>query len=302
MAEADSSGAPRFLLLFVDGVGLAPASAGNPLAVVPMPALERLLGGPLTLERVQRSSELVLAPLDATLGVAGLPQSATGQTALFTGENAAALLGRHVAAYPGPRLAALLGERSALARAARAGHATTFANPFTPGYFDEVAAGRRRPSATTLAALAMGAPLRTLEDLAAGAACTWDVTGEAFETLGVERVTPERAGARLARLASSHRFTLWETFMTDLAGHARSGWTAERALARLDGLLAGVIGERGGDLTVVLVSDHGNLEEGGHRRHTTNPVPLLAFGRDALALGGVARIDGVAPALLAALG
>ena len=34
------------------------------------------------------------------LGIEGLPQSATGQTALFTGINAAQLLGRHLFGFP----------------------------------------------------------------------------------------------------------------------------------------------------------------------------------------------------------
>ncbi|KAB2957448.1 MAG: metalloenzyme, partial [Thermoanaerobaculia bacterium] len=40
-----------YLLLFVDGVGLADESPDNPLATVPMPALVGALGGPLTAER-----------------------------------------------------------------------------------------------------------------------------------------------------------------------------------------------------------------------------------------------------------
>ncbi|HLF57767.1 MAG TPA: metalloenzyme, partial [Thermoanaerobaculia bacterium] len=59
----------RFLLLFVDGVGLAPASDKNPLASEPMPALAALLGGPLTSERAGAGDGWTLAALDATLGV-----------------------------------------------------------------------------------------------------------------------------------------------------------------------------------------------------------------------------------------
>jgi len=290
----------RFLLLFVDGVGLAPASATNPLATEPMPALGGLLGGPLTSERVGAGDGWSLAALDATLGVPGLPQSATGQTALFTGENAPAILGRHVPALPGPRLGALLAEHSVLRRAERAGFAATFANPFSPRYFEEVAARRRRHSATTLAALAAAAPLRDLDDLAAGRACTWDVTRESFREVepSVVPVDAATAGRQLAALAATHHLTLWETFMTDLAGHHRRGWTAAEALARLDGLLAGVFTARSPGLTVVLVSDHGNLEEAEHRSHTRNPVPLLAVGPAAGSLADLTRIDRLAPRLL----
>jgi hypothetical protein len=295
----------RYLLLFVDGVGLAPAADDNPLARVPMPALSALAGGPLTVERAGVGGEgWRLAALDTTLGVPGLPQSATGQTALFTGRNAPAILGRHVPALPGPRLAALLAESSLLRRATLAGLRATFANPFSPRYFEEVAARRRRHSATTLAALAAERPLRDLADLAAGRAVAWDVTRSTFHehAPGTTVIAAETAGRHLAALAAEHDLTLWETFMTDLAGHGRRGWTAAEALARLDGLWAGLLAALPADLTVLLTSDHGNLEEAAHTSHTRNPVPLLAVGPDAGAFADLSRIDEVTPRLLARLG
>jgi len=295
----------RYLLLFVDGVGLAPASADNPLSTVPMPALAARLGGPLTAERAGTGGDgWRLAALDATLGVPGLPQSATGQTALFTGRNAPAILGRHVPALPGPRLAALLAASSLLRRATLAGLRATFANPFSPRYFEEIAARRRRHSATTLAALAAERPLRDLADLAAGRAVAWDVTRSTFHehAPGTREVPAESAGRHLAAVAAQHDLTLWETFLTDLAGHRRRGWTAVEALARLDGLLAGLFAARPADLTILLTSDHGNIEEAGHPSHTRNPVPLLALGPDADAFADLTRLDEVTPAILGRLG
>lgn len=295
--------ARRYLLLFVDGVGLAPEGAENPFSLVPMPALAGRIGGALTSERIGRGRGWALAPLDATLGIDGLPQSATGQTALFTGQNAPALLGRHVPALPGPRLGGLLAEHSVLRRAGQLGRSAVFANPFSPRYFAEVAGRRRRHSATTLAALAGREPLRDLADLAAGRACAWDVTRESFRAWEptVEPVAAEVAGRHLAALAGEHDLTLWETFMTDLAGHRRRDWTAELALGRLDGLLAGLVESAPDDLTLLLVSDHGNLEESSHRSHTRNPVPLLAIGPDAESFAELDRIDAVAPRLLSRL-
>lgn len=290
----------RFLWIFVDGIGLAADSTDNPFAVEPMPVLRELLGGALTRERVGRGASWSLTPLDAALGVPGLPQSASGQTALFTGENAPAILGRHVPALPGPRLAALLAEHSVLRRAALAGRRATFANPFTQRYFDEVAARRRRHSATTLAALAAGSPLRDLDDLAAGRAVAWDVTRSSFREHApeTEPISAEDAGRHLAAVAADQDLTLWETFMTDLAGHRRRGWTAAEALSRLDGLLAGVFATAAGEFTTILVSDHGNLEESSHTRHTRNPVPLLAVGPQAEAFRDLRRIDELAPRVL----
>lgn len=297
----------RFLLIFVDGVGLAPESASNPLATAAMPSIHRLLGGPMTIERAGSAAagrglrdDVLLVALDAALGVSGLPQSATGQTTLFTGVNAAALLGRHVAAFPGPRLAAVLAERSLLRIAAERGRRVTFANPFTAEYFEQVAAGSRRHSATTLAALASGTRLRDLDDLVAGRAVAFDVRRDAFRALapGLEPIAAREAGAHLAAIAAEHDLTLWETFVTDLAGHRRRGWTADEALARVDGLLGGLLAARPPELTVLLSSDHGNLEDATSTSHTPNPVPLLVVGPRAGAFAALSRLDQVAPRLL----
>ncbi len=298
------------LLLFVDGVGLGADEDRNPFASVPTPAFEGLLGGAMTLSSVgvaaprAGSTAVALAALDAVLGVAGLPQSGTGQTTLFTGVNAQAVLGHHVPALPGPRLRALLDEHSVLKRLAAAGRSATFANAYTAEYAGRLSRGEARASATTRAVLAAGIPLRTLAELGVGEAVTWDVTGELFAGRAgspVVAVAAEVAGERLARLAARHDFTLYETFLTDLAGHGRWGIVPAEAVRRLDGLLAGVLAARPPELTVLLASDHGNLEEPWHKSHTANPVPLLAAGPAAPAFAALTRLDEVAPRILEVL-
>ena len=311
LGDGAPGGRHRLLLVFADGVGLGDESVDNPFAGEATPALRGLLGGPLVRERVAALAgggerrDVILAALDACLGVPGLPQSGTGQTTLFTGLNAQAIVGRHVPALPGPRLRALLAEHSVLKIVAEAGRAVTFANAYTVGYVERLRAGELRISATTAAVLAAGLPLRVLADLAEGRAVTWDVTGEHFARRAGEetaRVTAEEAGARLARLAGEHELTLYETFLTDLAGHRRWGLEPALAVSRLDGLLAGLLAARPPDVTVLLTSDHGNLEESAHGRHTRNPVPLLAVGPAARAFAGLARLDEVAPRIRALLG
>jgi hypothetical protein len=297
------------LLVFADGVGLGAAEASNPFVGGSTPTLSRLLGGPLTASRAgdgvaSGEPPVALAALDATLGVPGRPQSGTGQTTLFTGRNAQAAIGHHVPALPGPRLRAIIDEHSVLAVLARDGHAVTFANAYTADYAVRLAAGTVRASATTRAVLAAGLPLRTLDDLAAGEAVTWDVTGEDFlhrAGVAVPPVSAVRAGEHLARIAGRHRFTLYETFLTDLAGHGRWGIAPADAVSRLDGLLAGVLAARPPELTVLLTSDHGNLEEPWHKSHTANPVPLLAVGPAAAAFADLTRLDEVAPRVRAVL-
>ena len=293
----------RLTLVFVDGIGLGPDESGNPFASAEMPALRRLLGGPLVRGCEPSRDDVVLRSLDACLGVPGLPQSATGQTALFTGVNAPAVIGRHVPALPGPGLRSLVDEHGILGTLRRSGRRVTFANAFTSGYLAALRAGERRPSVTTWSMLSAGIRPRTEDDLASGAAVTWDVVGDRFGARAGARVapvSPREAGRRLARLSAEHDLVLYETFLTDLAGHRRWGITAVEALGRLDGLVGGLL--ESGEATMVLTSDHGNLEEREHRRHTRNPVPLLAVGPLASVFRSAHSLIDVTPAIRRALG
>ncbi|MFV9504600.1 MAG: metalloenzyme [Oscillochloridaceae bacterium umkhey_bin13] len=294
------------ILLFLDGVGLAPATAHNPLAQVPTPHLHALLGGPLTLEQVGVRPELLLQPLDAALGVPGLPQSGTGHVALLAGVNAPALHGRHQPNFPPVALRPLLAERSLFRRARDAGHQVVFANVFTPGYFAALAARRIRVSASVLAAQAAGLPLRTLADLQAGQALSWDITGHALqargEALDCTPISPELAGGQLATLAQQYDLVFFECFLTDLAGHGRLGPDGPaEAIRRVDGLLGGLLAARRPGDTLVLTSDHGNLEDSSVKMHSEAPVPLLVVGPAVPVFGSVTRLDQVADALLASL-
>jgi hypothetical protein len=238
-------------------------------------------------------------PVDACLGVPGAPQSATGQTALFTGVNAPALLGYHVAAYPTRRLREIIAEHSVLKRAAKCGARVLFANAHSEQFWQMVRDGKRDLGASTLTALAAGAPIPTLADLAKGRAVLWDITHEiASGYLGYElpTVLPEEAGARLARLAAEYDLVLYETFLPDLAGHRRL--EPDWVLSRLDAFLGSVLDHLTPETTLVVCSDHGNLEDASTRLHTENPVPLLAVGPSSEYFCRATAITDVAPAIL----
>jgi len=294
------------LFLFLDGVGLAPSGADNPLSQAPMPRLRELLGGPLVLEDgcqpTPPGPDVVFRALDACLGVPGLPQSATGQTALFTGLNAPALVGDHVTAHPTAPLREMIATHSFLKRAAEAGASVLFANAHSQQFWHMVEGRKRRLGASTLTALAAGAPIPTLDDLIAGRAVLWDITHEiAAQHLGYDLplVTPQEAGARLARLSARFDLVLYESFLPDLAGHRRldPAWV----LSRLDAFLGSVLAHRPPRTTLVLSSDHGNIEDASTKQHTANPVPLLAVGPSAGYFRQAQAITDVAPAILAAL-
>lgn len=164
----------------------------------------------------------------------------------------------------------------------RRGHAVTFANAYTRSYIDNLP---RFVSATTVAAMSAGVRLRMLEDLIAGRAVSHDFTNQFLIEHGfeVEATTPEQAGANLARVAAEHQFTLYEHFITDRIGHERNrelSYELIRAhIPRLTRFVRATL--EASDLTrqtVMITSDHGNIEDHSTRVHTLNPVATLAFG------------------------
>lgn len=306
----------RAFLFFIDGMGLGGDDpAVNPLIAAHMPAFRRLLGGqPLWAGAVPYAAPgLAAVVTDATLGVPGLPQSATGQTTIFTGQNGSQAIGRHLNAYPTPNLKRILDEHSIFKRVNEKGLTATFLNGFRPPFFEWVAAGqpphpdkRYRPSASTVAALAAGIhTFRTLEQIRQGEAIGFDIDHELMRSMGfdLEPVDPVEAGRRAARIAARHHFTLYEHFLTDKAGHAQEHQEAVRVLERVDRFLQGVLEELPQDLLLVITSDHGNIEDLSVRTHTMNPVATILKGPGAEAVAArICSLTDIAPAILDQLG
>jgi len=300
----------RIALLFVDGLGWGPAdpaanpcwSYGGSLLRWPAPpdAAPEPGGEPVAIDGGGWA-----VPLDACLGIPGLPQSATGQTTLLTGVNAQQVQGRHLSGFPGPTLRPVLLERSILRQLRRRGRQVVFFNTFRSPFFDLPRERQLRMSATTIANLAADLPFFDVPDMAAGRSLYQDFTGEELERLGfaAPRLSPAAAGAILARNLPRWDFLLYEYFLTDKAGHRGDRAACEEQLARYDAFLAAVLAARPADTLVLLCSDHGNIEDATVTTHTRNPVPLAAWGPGARELvGGLSRLDQVTPAIVARLG
>jgi len=282
------------LLIFVDGFGLGEDDPGkNPVARARLKRLRIFRDRPVP------DPAGILVPADASLGVPGLPQSATGQTSILAGVNAPAAVGRHINGYCTKSLAALLDGRSLFSRVLAAGGKATFANAYTPRYLERPP---RFFSVSTVAMLRAGLRLRTLDDLARGEALFHDYTNRLLPERGyiVPAITPREAGELLARLAHTHSFTMYEHFLTDMAGHTQDMARGVELLENLEDFVGGLLSTI--DLSanlVVLASDHGNLEDLSTRRHTRNPVPAIFWGAGAAeAAAGVRSIADIAPTIL----
>jgi hypothetical protein len=263
------------LLFFIDGLGIGARGPSNPFD-----GLED--ASPLAIfqdEEPLLPFNGVLVRTDATLGVPGRPQSASGQTTILTGVNAPAALGYHKQGFPNQALREIINRHSIFLQLKLAGIIpNTFANAYTPLFFTS---RPRWVSATTTAVEAAGMSFRNMDDLQAGRAVFQDYTNRMLIERGLDIApgTPEQAAEILASLAAEHRFTLYEYFITDKIGHAQDMQAARLVLADLARLirtlLARVDLER---TTVLLTSDHGNIEDLSTRNHTLNQVPTLLWG------------------------
>ena len=112
------------------------------------------------------------------------------------------------------------------------------------------------------------------------------------------------AGEIIAREAMRLDFALFEYFETDRAGHDRDRERARRCLRDLDRALDTVLRTVDLETTTVLVaSDHGNLEDASVRTHTLNPAYFAAWGSGAKRNGASVRaLTDLAPLAMRLLG
>ena len=272
------------LLFFIDGLGIGARGSQNPLDGLadaePLAIFSQTQSTQLA-QSVTTIFDGIVVPTDARLGVEGRPQSASGQTTILTGINVPQLLGYHKQGFPNAAMLEILRNHSIFLQLTRAGIGpVTFANTYTRRFFDE---RPRWVSATTAAMEAAQLPFRQLQDLKAGRAVYHDFTNQLLIERGedVELRSAEQAAEVLASLVTENSFTLYEYFITDKIGHRQDMQLARTILQNLARFIRELLFRI--DLTrtsVILTSDHGNIEDLSSRNHTLNMVPTIVWGRD----------------------
>ncbi len=295
MTTSDTS----VLLFFIDGLGIGKRGPFNPLDNLPDAT-------PLAVfqdETPEPFLNSIVVPTDPRLGVEGRPQSASGQTTILTGVNAPAAVGYHKQGFPNQALLEIIGNHSIFRQLVDAGvQPVTFANAYTARFFNE---RPRWVSATTAAVEAAGLRFRTIDDVKNNNAIFMDYTNRFLIELGLDVTERSEAEAAtvLSRIVAENRFTLYEYFITDKVGHAQDMNAARTVLTSLAlfirELLIKLDLER---TTVILTSDHGNIEDLSIRNHTLHAVPTIIWGaqREQVA-ARIQTLADITPAIVAAL-
>lgn len=271
------------IYFFIDGIGLGPADPErNPFTRFARSTLA-ICSGMSRPDALAR--EFLCVPVDAAMGIDGLPQSATGQTSLWTGMNAPALLGHHLTGFPGPRLRGVIEEHSILKRFRNAGYGASLLNAYSEKYLHKLESMPRLASASTHTQKASGQAVFTFADLEAGRALYMDITHHILHQYYPEvierfplREARER-GEELVRLSHGYELAIFEYFLSDKAGHSQDFDVAQFVIETLEDFIAGACASLAADDTLIICTDHGNLEDLLTRGHTSNRVPLLVTGK-----------------------
>jgi len=264
----------KIFFLFVDGVGVG--EPGNPISDLFAPFI-----GPGKFHRQAlpyRDSELYLKPIDARLGVPGLPQSGSGQTTIMTGVNAPRLLGYHLLAFPNEKLLPVIAERSILKVLKEGGVRVSSANLYSHSFVEERRKRHRNMlPVSTLAIQAAEIPLRYQEDYAAGKAVFADITNEMLIRRGfpVQTLDPEGAARRILNIFDDQDFVFFEYFLTDTYGHNRDAERLRQATSLLNDFLRSLWQQGREEISILVTSDHGNAEDMSSGDHSLNGVPFF---------------------------
>ncbi len=267
----------RTLLIFLDGVGIGESNSTiNPFVKKRFKFLEEIFGGTPILENQKFSKDGIhLFPVDANMGVDGLPQSGTGQTSIFCGVNAPKIIEKHFGPFPYSTLKPIIEKDNIFQSFLEQGAKVCFANAFPKIFFEYINSGRKRLNVTTLMALYSKVKMFNVDDMLAGKGISSDITNRRWNTklkCNIPTISPEVAADRLLNITAENNFTLFEYFFTDHLGHGRNKDEFDLLLDDLDRFLFKVISEISKDTTLLICSDHGNLENIAVKGHTNNPT------------------------------
>lgn len=284
----------KLIFIFLDGVGIGMAAKTNPFFAAGADYLCFYENG------LSLPDGTPIKAIDALLGVDGMPMSATGQTSLFTGVNAPRVYNQHKDSYPDRSMREIIKENNIFSRLKRDHLKVQFLNVypesahlFTPehvrildnGEFQFSAAfrphARNSLSVTTCMLLSSFMIPFGEKDILKERALYHDYSNLSLIERGLKLpvFSPEKAAEIIFKTSRDYDLILYEFFQTDLYGHGFEIDPCIELIRNLNRLVKQLVAllDKEKD-TLLITSDHGNLEDILTPLHTLNPVPLLTWG------------------------
>ena len=300
----------HILMIFLDGIGLGDDNPEiNPFAAAETPVLTALANGHRWLRDTgrQESERAIFVPTDANLGLPGRPQSASGQAAILTGLNVPEMIGEHYGPRPNQAIRQILAADNLFKQVVAAGKTAALLEAYPPMFHQSVNSGKRLRSSYQLALHEAGLPLFDETHIYSGDALAVDWVGQGWRSeLGYSDspiYTPYEAGVRMVELSRRYDFSFFSHWVTDVVGHRGPLPEGVALLELFDGVMAGALDVWDDDEGLMLItSDHGNMEDLSHGKHTDAKVPSVIIGARKQAFAeGFERLTDFAPRILAEL-
>ena len=274
------------LIIFLDGVGIGEKdSTKNPFYHTPFNFFNEVFDDTPHLENqiISKNGKYIF-PIDACMEIEGLPQSGTGQTSIYCGFNASAEIGRHFGPYAHSALKPLIKEKNIFQTFKNKGLKVSFANAFPQVFFDYINSGKKRLNVTSVMSIDSEINFNDVDDLMNGNGLSAEITNRRWVEkmdYDIPIIVPEVAARRLLNIASKNDFTLFEYFHSDHLGHGRLAADKEQLLSDLDRFLYHILSNIDDEITLLICSDHGNLEDLSIKGHTLNPALGISSGKNA---------------------
>jgi hypothetical protein len=285
---------PRLIFIFLDGVGIGKPLKSNPFYAAKTEFL------PFYNFHNTMPDKTPIKAIDSLLGIDGVPQSATGQTSLYTGENIPAILNKHKGSFPDKIMRRFIKQKNIFSSLKNKNLKVKFINSypvyskfFTNKYVKILDNGRfffsdefphifkKRISTTSCMMISNGLIPFDEKDIINERSIYQDFTNCSLikKGLNVPAFTSEKAAEIIYNSSKGFDFVLYEYFQTDIYGHRHSINDCIYLLKKLNKLIGKLITllDENRD-TLLITSDHGNIEDCSNRTHTLNPVPLIVWG------------------------
>lgn len=291
-------------MIFIDGVGIGENDPSkNPFIKYGFRTFEKFFGSiPHKNNSLLIRNPYFLFPVDPVMGVEGLPQSGTGQVSIFCGINAPQFVGKHFGPFPYSTTIPVINEQNILKQLKQQGNKVLFANAYPKIFFDYINSGKQRLSVTSLSARLSGIKLNTVTDVRKGKALTAEITNARWNkklNYNLKIISPKTAARRLLRIANENHFTLYEFFLTDHLGHGRIQEEFDEIYNNLDEFLITILAELDlANITLIICSDHGNIEDLSVKTHTMNSALTITAGKFAKPLfENIVDLSNIKPAI-----
>ncbi len=304
-----------FTFIFLDGTGIGKNNKENPF----------FAASPAVLKLWEHSrpelNDLIIKSINSTLGIEGIPQSATSQTSIYTGINIPKVLGKHFGSFPNKKMRKIIKEENIFKKLIRIGKKPKFINAYPmhskifsfPNIeisdsgtliFSENFPGKykKRISVTTAMIVSNLIIPSDEKDIISGNSLYQDFTNLSLIKLGLKipEISPENAGKILNSISNNYDFSLYEYFQTDIYGHRKSFGEQTKLIRLLDRMIKSLMNNSDPELdTILITSDHGNLEDSTTKSHTLNPVPLIVWGKGReMFIKNIESLTDITPAII----